>query len=318
MNKKNLANCEVLDMIDLGIIVVDENLKIYFWNSWMETQTKIKKSEAEGKKLDELFPDVDKGNLIRKIKTAFALKSPTFLLASVKGYLIKIPLKKVTNPIYQFMQQDVSIFPLSPSERLALIVIHDQTPMQETQYKLKKKIDEINSLKAELERYVKKIEQLSITDSLTKIYNRSKFESSLEYEIERARRYGTPLSLIMFDIDHFKSINDTYGHLIGDSVLVEIAQIVKNNIRSTDIFARWGGEEFVILAPNINKDQAKILAEKIRKLIARHQFKYVDHVTVSLGVTEFLPTDTKESFLKRTDDALYLAKRKGRNRVEVK
>ncbi len=318
MNKQNLRNCEILDMLDLGIIVVDENLKIHFWNSWMETHTRIKKSEAENKRLDELFPDIDKENLLRKIKTAFALNSATFLLASVKGFLIKIPLKKVTNPIYKFMQQDVSIFPLSPIEKLALIVIHDQTPMQETQYKLKKKIDEINSLKAELERYVKRIEQLSITDSLTKIYNRSKFESSLDYEIERAKRYRSPLSLIIFDIDHFKSINDTYGHLIGDSVLTEIAQLVKNNIRSTDIFARWGGEEFVILAPNIKKEQAKVLAEKIRKLIAHHHFKYVDHVTVSLGVTEFLPTDTKESFIKRADEALYLAKRKGRNRVEVK
>ena len=318
MDEKDFKECYILDLLDLGIAVVDENLKIYFWNSWLETHTKISKEEAEGKRLDELFPDIDKESLIRKIKTAFALKSTTFILASVKGYLLKIPLKKVTNPIYKFMQQDVSIFPLSPEKGLALIVIHDQTPMQETQYKLRKKIDEINSLKAELERYVKKIEQLSITDSLTKIYNRSKFESSLDYEIERARRYGNPLSLIIFDIDHFKSINDTYGHLIGDSVLMEIANLVKNNIRSTDIFARWGGEEFVILAPNINKEQARILAEKIRRLIANHRFKYVDHVTVSLGVTEFLPTDNKESFIKRADEALYLAKRKGRNRVEVK
>ncbi len=318
MDEKDFKECYILDLLDLGIAVVDENLKIYFWNSWLETHTKISKEEAEGKRLDELFPDIDKESLIRKIKTAFALKSTTFILASVKGYLLKIPLKKVTNPIYKFMQQDVSIFPLSPEKGLALIVIHDQTPMQETQYKLRKKIDEINSLKAELERYVKKIEQLSITDSLTKIYNRSKFESSLDYEIERARRYGNPLSLIIFDIDHFKSINDTYGHLIGDSVLTEIANLVKNNIRSTDIFARWGGEEFVILAPNINKEQAKMLAEKIRKLIAHHRFKYVDHVTVSLGVTEFLPSDNKESFIKRADEALYLAKRKGRNRVEVK
>ncbi len=318
MDEKGFKDCYILDLLDLGIAIVDENLRIYFWNSWLETHTKIPKEEAEGKRLDELFPDIDKESLIRKIKTAFALKSTTFLLASVKGYLLKIPLKKVTNPIYKFMQQDVSIFPLSPEEGLALIVIHDQTPMQETQYKLRKKIDEINSLKAELERYVKKIEQLSITDSLTKIYNRSKFESSLDYEIERARRYGNPLSLIIFDIDHFKSINDTYGHLIGDSVLMEIANLVKNNIRSTDIFARWGGEEFVILAPNINKEQARILAEKIRRLIANHRFKYVDHVTVSLGVTEFLPTDNKESFIKRADEALYLAKRKGRNRVEVK
>jgi len=316
--KKNFKDCYILDLLDIGIAVVDENLKIYFWNSWLETHTKVSKEEAEGKRLDELFPDIDKESLIRKIKTAFALRSTTFLLASVKGYLLKIPLKKVTNPIYKFMQQDVSIFPLSPEEGLALIVIHDQTPVQEAQYKLRKKIDEINSLKAELERYVKKIEQLSITDSLTKIYNRSKFESSLDYEIERSRRYGTPLSLIIFDIDHFKSINDTYGHLIGDSVLMEIANLIKNNIRSTDIFARWGGEEFVILAPNINKEQAKMLAEKIRKLIAHHRFKYVDHVTVSLGVTEFMPTDTKESFIKRADEALYLAKRKGRNRVEVK
>jgi diguanylate cyclase (GGDEF)-like protein len=123
--------------------------------------------------------------------------------------------------------------------------------------------------------------------------------------------------MIMFDIDHFKKINDRYGHIAGDSVLKAVADIVRENTRKTDYFIRWGGEEFMILSSGVNLDKEYKLAKKIRKVIENHDFKNVGRITVSLGVAEFKDTDTVNSFIKRADDAMYKAKNISRNRVEV-
>jgi diguanylate cyclase (GGDEF)-like protein len=121
----------------------------------------------------------------------------------------------------------------------------------------------------------------------------------------------------MFDIDHFKGINDTFGHDAGDNVLKKLAEIVKKEIRDTDIFARWGGEEFIILLPNTQVNGGTEFAERLRKKIEDKNFKNPETVTVSLGVTAFKTDDTEDSFLKRVDDGLYLAKKNGRNRVRT-
>ncbi|WP_456402311.1 GGDEF domain-containing protein [Persephonella sp.] len=154
-------------------------------------------------------------------------------------------------------------------------------------------------------------------DPLTGIYNKGKFNELLRFELERNKRYGRPLSIILFDIDHFKKINDAFGHQTGDYVLKTLAKIVSSNIRATDYFARWGGEEFVILAPETDLEGAQILAEKIRKSIEEYPFDVVGQVTSSFGVTEATSKDTVDSFVKRADAALYKAKDKGRNRVEI-
>ncbi|MDM8567787.1 diguanylate cyclase [Candidatus Halobeggiatoa sp. HSG11] len=156
------------------------------------------------------------------------------------------------------------------------------------------------------------------TDGLTGIYNRRKFESLLTKEIQKATRYETSLSLIMFDIDHFKKVNDTYGHQIGDYVLQELSRIVVNNIRRNDIFARWGGEEFMILVPNNNLENAAQLAEKLRGIIATSKFKNVPTITSSFGVVQFEKEESGENFVHRVDELLYSAKHNGRNRVETK
>jgi diguanylate cyclase (GGDEF)-like protein/PAS domain S-box-containing protein len=155
------------------------------------------------------------------------------------------------------------------------------------------------------------------TDTLTQVYNRIKYDEIVKREIEGAKRYGHPLSLIMFDIDHFKTVNDTYGHAVGDYVLQALTQIVKLDLRETDYLVRWGGEEFVIIAPDTDIKRAEILAERVRKSTEEYKFERVGTVTVSFGVTQFTKEDTEDSFIKRTDDALYAAKRLGRNRVEV-
>jgi diguanylate cyclase (GGDEF)-like protein/PAS domain S-box-containing protein len=156
---------------------------------------------------------------------------------------------------------------------------------------------------------------LSQTDQLTQIFNRVKFNDSLTREIHRAKRYGTELTLIMLDIDHFKRINDTYGHNVGDDVLVNLSELVKTCIRETDIFARWGGEEFMLLLPHTTLLNASKLAERIRAAVEKNNFLTVGTVTSSFGVTQYVNTDTAETFTKRVDRALYKAKQSGRNRV---
>ena len=155
------------------------------------------------------------------------------------------------------------------------------------------------------------------TDTLTQVYNRIKYYEIMKRDIERAKRYNHPLSLIMFDIDHFKMVNDTYGHAVGDYVLQALTHIVKLDLRETDFLVRWGGEEFVIIAPDTDIERAEILAERVRKSAEEYKFERVGTVTVSFGVTQFTKNDTEDTFIKRTDDALYAAKRMGRNRVEV-
>jgi len=163
----------------------------------------------------------------------------------------------------------------------------------------------------------KKIEKLSITDQLTQLYNRHKLEESFMIEISRVKRYKDSLSMILLDIDHFKSVNDKYGHDIGDETLKSISQILTKSVRITDIVGRWGGEEFILIVPNTNLEQTKLLAEKIRKVVEVYSFKEIGHITVSLGISTFFIDDTKESLVKRADEALYRAKKNGRNRVEV-
>ena len=160
------------------------------------------------------------------------------------------------------------------------------------------------------------LRDMAVTDSLTGIFNRRKFDETLADELGRARRYKTSLSLLMFDIDRFKKINDASGHLVGDAVLRTLGQFITDKIRSQDVFARYGGEEFVILAPGTNAEGCAKLAEKLREAIEQHIFPEAGPVTCSFGVTEFRQDDSAESFIRRADVALYRAKKNGRNRLE--
>ncbi len=170
----------------------------------------------------------------------------------------------------------------------------------------------------ERKRVEKELEKLAATDRLTQVYNRTKFDEIMRREMERAERFDETLSVIIFDIDHFKQINDKYGHIAGDGVLKSTADFVKTHIRKIDYIVRWGGEEFVIITPEINLEGARVLAERIRKSVEGFKFNNVDGVTLSLGVTELKKTDNADIILKRADDAMYTAKKKGRNRVETK
>ncbi len=159
-------------------------------------------------------------------------------------------------------------------------------------------------------------ERQSRIDYLTGIYNRLMFNELLEAELQRARRYGTSLSLIMFDLDHFKQINDNYSHIMGDHVLKELAQLISDNIRAHDIFSRWGGEEFMVLVPKCDQAGTSMLAEKLRSLCEIHDFGNGLQVTASFGIAHFCAEDSAESFTARADEAMYLSKKNGRNRIE--
>lgn len=152
-------------------------------------------------------------------------------------------------------------------------------------------------------------------DALTKLFNRRKFDEVLLLECERARRTQSPLTVIIADIDKFKSVNDIYGHQAGDQLLVAVAGILQQGVRKLDMVVRWGGEEFVILCPSTNLHGACALAEKIRIDIENHDFATVGVKTCSFGVAEFHPDERPEDVIKRADEALYRAKNGGRNRV---
>lgn len=168
-----------------------------------------------------------------------------------------------------------------------------------------------------LKRYVRDfLEYLANYDSLTKAANRALYRRVMERECKRARRKNQHLSLVIFDIDHFKEINDTHGHSVGDSVLRSIAGVVKRNIEKNHVFARVGGEEFAVIVPDTSGEEAVQLGERLRKAIERTPMGTAGSVTVSVGVAEFREGDDPITLFERADDALYKAKKHGRNQTE--
>ncbi len=168
-----------------------------------------------------------------------------------------------------------------------------------------------------LEKVLNEVEILATLDSLTGIFNRRKFNEMMQLEFNRIKRYGNAASLIMLDVDHFKTINDTHGHQAGDRVLNEFASLLKDNARNVDILCRWGGEEFAILLPETNIQQALVAAEHLRHLVSTHHFSIIDQLTVSIGVAESRTDEILDQWLNRADQALYDAKNHGRNTVCV-
>ncbi len=181
--------------------------------------------------------------------------------------------------------------------------------------------DQLQEKIIQLERAKEKLRNLAVTDGLTGLYNYRHFKDVLGMEIRRSERHKSPLSLIMFDIDYFKHYNDTHGHLAGDKVLQKIAQLVSNNIRKIDLAARYGGEEFAIILPNTNGENAKIVAEKLRRLVEMYKFPFQesqpnDTITISVGVSSHPSSGrTFEELVSCADKRLYMAKANGKNVV---
>lgn len=175
--------------------------------------------------------------------------------------------------------------------------------------------------KIENHEYEEKTLYLSRHDPLTGLYNRLAFDEKFKYEIERSDRYKRDLSLLIFDIDHFKNVNDTYGHPIGDMVLQDLSNLISRSLRKNDIFCRFGGEEFTILLPETHEENAVKIAEKLRKRVQNYKFKYGENddeylnLTISIGITTYPTFDTPSKILSEADKKLYTAKNTGRNKV---
>jgi diguanylate cyclase (GGDEF)-like protein len=206
---------------------------------------------------------------------------------------------------------DYLIKPLNDLELLARV---------KSMLRLKSLQDELLCANQRLQQVNEKLAELSMTDGLTGAFNRLYFQKRIGYEFQRMQRYRNPLALLMLDLDRFKRLNDTHGHLFGDFVLRHTAEIIRRSIRGVDIAARYGGEEFAVLCPETNLPQAQIVAERIRSNVERAQFRLEDvqaSVTVSVGYA-VCPHDTigtPEALIERADQGLYRAKETGRNRV---
>ena len=176
-------------------------------------------------------------------------------------------------------------------------------------------------LSSERTRMMQKLQKLATTDGLTKLYNSRSFYSQLELEVDRYNRYKHPLSLLLLDIDNFKEFNDNFGHLEGDKVLVRFSQIIKSCLRTNDSAYRYGGEEFTVILPETNGDEAKTVAQRIRSSLETEKFKPIPDknakITISIGVTQYFPKEELSAFIRRADKAMYLSKKNGRNRVSV-
>lgn len=167
---------------------------------------------------------------------------------------------------------------------------------------------ELDLVRLELISKNKELQEASTIDGLTQIYNRRKISEILNEQYLQVQRYGCNLAVSMLDIDWFKTVNDTYGHQTGDRVLVELAQLMKDNLRITEYIGRWGGEEFLIVLPNTNAQGGYEISERIRLIISRHNFPIPKHLTCSFGITEYIKDDSIEQIIKRADNALYRAK----------
>ncbi|WP_193462130.1 sensor domain-containing diguanylate cyclase [Vreelandella hamiltonii] len=203
-------------------------------------------------------------------------------------------------------------------ERLAAIDLGEDLTLAISAY-------EISTLNMHLEQERKalatanqRLEQLAHFDPLTQVWNRYRIEQAIDAELVAAKRYGAAFALLLFDVDHFKQINDAYGHGVGDDVLVSLARLVETSLRGCDHLGRWGGEEFVVLATHSDEEAAMGLAERLRSLVATLHVSGLDQpITVSIGVAIWQPGDSCKTLMSRADVAMYRAKRSGRNRVEV-
>ena len=255
--------------------------------------------------MDGNMPDIDGFELTKRIKADKDLENIRIIMVTSDTK------KKSTLKALEYGVVDFLTKPFDEEVLLARMRVHLNN---------KKLYDDLSKAYEEMKILKDKLERLSITDGLTGLYNHRHFHEVLKDEISRGGRYGTTLSLLLFDIDHFKKFNDTYGHKSGDRVLKTIASVIEKSKRDSDIAARYGGEEFAVILPQTGIAGAEKIAERIRKNIEINKVDLtgdVVSVTVSIGVAEWAGEDNEDKLVVRADEALYRSKENGRNRVTV-
>lgn len=297
---------DVLQCIDVGLIILDEDYKIHLWNSFMQNHSAFLPSDILGKNLFDSFPDLPEAWFRRKAETVFSLHNSAFTTWEQRPYLFRFKNYRPITGIADYMYQNSTIIPLKDAKNNVnhiCLIIYDVTEVA---------INRLQSEKAN-----SKLQYLSSTDGLTGLLNRKTWETELDLEFKRFARHKHPASLIMFDIDHFKNVNDTYGHTAGDEVIRQTAKATLECLRNIDIAGRYGGEEFAILLSETNPDGAQVVAERIRKKIEALDIIYDGQsikFTVSLGIAGISKRCTNPTqWIDFADKGLYQAKHNGRN-----
>jgi len=304
---------QVLNHLSIGIAVIDPELKIVFWNKWLAEHGRMSAEAAKGRSIIEVFPNLTETKVPKKLKEVFEKGQPIFL--KKKAYANPFPFYSGRSYIEKKllpMEQTVIISPLKGSQgqtEQALITVFDIS-------------DWITNQKSLLESK-EQMERLSYTDELTQIPNRRNILDRLSEELRTHRRKKRPMSIAMLDIDHFKKINDDYGHQCGDAVLHETAQLMGNMLRDYDAVGRYGGEEFLIILPETTSDQSFAICNRLRLKLQNHIFEYKGRkvqLTASIGIAAKLAEETivTEQLIAEADRRLYIAKETGRNRTERK
>jgi diguanylate cyclase (GGDEF)-like protein len=299
---------DLLGSIEVGIAVIEKDFTVAVWNQFMENHSSIRPSQICGENLFKLFPEIDETWFKRKCDPVFNMNSPAFIIWEQRPYVFKFGTSRPITSASDFMYQNVTIFPLASmtgqTERICVLV-YDVTD----QAIGKQRIDGLNL----------ELKEISRVDGLTGLYNRRYWQERFEREYKVAIRTNPEICVIMLDIDHFKKVNDTYGHHAGDLVIQRLAKSIKLTTRETDICGRYGGEEFVIILPETTEKTANIMAERLRKLVSLDAVQYEETAikyTISIGIAQF-SGDYREAvlWLEDADKALYEAKEAGRNRV---
>lgn len=256
--------------------------------------------------LDRVLPDMDGSEVCRWLKLDQKTRDIPVIMLTVRSAMTD----KVTG--LEAGADDYLPKPFDEAELNARIYARLRSKLQQ---------DELKKKNTQLEDMLTRVESLAILDPLTGLFNRRRFETILTNEFKRAARYQSALSCMLIDIDHFKTVNDTYGHQAGDIVLKEVAQLLQTTLREVDTPARWGGEEFIVLSPNTTRENAFKAAERIRVAVGGHRFTVIGshHVTVSIGVAGMPDPalDSLDKLVHAADVAMYEAKKKGRDRVEA-
>jgi diguanylate cyclase (GGDEF)-like protein len=300
----------VASRIEVGILAVDLDMRVLVWNRFLEAHSGRGAAEIVGRSLFEAFPELSRPWLERKIRSVVVLKNFSFTSWRHRPYLFKFRHHRPITGGIDVMRQDCTFLPvLGDDGEVAAVCITVVDATETCLYQMK--LDEAHAIIAEQSR----------RDPLTGVYNRRKVEEVLVAELARAARYKRPLSLLMFDIDHFKLVNDERGHLAGDEVIRHVANLASTCLRDSDLLGRYGGEEFVVLLPEVSAADALVVGERIRETVAAAPASFEEMpivVTISVGVAEAGPTPrTAESLLAEVDGALYLSKKNGRNRVSL-
>lgn len=300
----------LLESIEVGLVVIDLDYRVHLWNGFMENHSGITVSRMQNQSLFEMFPDLPKAWLTRKVQSVVTLNTRTFTSWEQRPYLFRFRNTRPITGTEEFMFQNLTISPLTGTDgkvHRVCLMIYDVT--------------DVASGRKALEHANEQLERLSSTDRLTGLLNRGTWENLLDAEFERFRRYGHNTVLVMFDIDHFKPVNDTYGHLAGDDVIRAVARVTRESLRQADQPGRYGGEEFAIILPETDITGALTICERIRESIAATKVptdKAEIQCTVSMGLVQL--TDTPDNYmqwLQQADQALYQAKETGRNRCVV-